>query len=119
MQKAKTLRLSLSGLIALVQVFDISLHIITYQIELIRILASVALLIGLALTLSPGSGRSLLVLAISGAIYLLLNGIFVIENGVSNPVSGEPRALMIPIVLATAIFGVLHAHSIRKDPTRS
>lgn len=98
--------------ITLVQVFDISIHIALTQIEPIRLIANGVLFISLIATRFLPSNRGTWVFGLSGGIYLILNGIFVLENGLTNGISGEPRVMLIVIVLATAWSGVLYGRSL-------
>ena len=100
-------------LITLVQAFDIIIHIALNQIEPIRLVAIGVLFISLISTRLLASTRAIQVLALSGGIYLILNGIFVLENGLTNGISGEPRVMLIVIVLATAVLGVLYGRFLK------
>lgn len=100
-------------LITMVQVFDIIIHIALNQIEPIRLVAIGVLFISLISTRLLASTRAIQVLALSGGIYLILNGIFVLENGLTNGISGEPRVMLIVIVLATAVLGVLYGRFLK------
>lgn len=101
-------------LITLVQVFDIIVHVTLNQIEPIRLVANVVLLIALLATRLFSSIKATWFLGLSGGIYLMLNGIFVLQNGLTNPTSGEPRVVLIVIVLATALSGALYGRSLRR-----
>lgn len=94
-----------------VQLFDIIIHLATNQVEPIRLVAIGFVLIALAATRFTGSIFSIGALATAGGVYLLLNSIFLLDNGLSNPASGEPRVSLMLIVISTSLLGVLYAKS--------
>jgi hypothetical protein len=111
-KKIESTSLALFIFIALIQVFNVSIHIAMNQIEPIRILASAVVLIGLIATRLTAQKRSVWILGLSGVIYLSLNAIFIVEDGVLNPVSGEPRVLLMAIALATTLPQILYGRSL-------
>jgi|TARA_B110000305_G_scaffold239674_1_gene308123 hypothetical protein len=112
--------LGLLILIAVIQIFDIIIHIATSQIEPIRVIASTVLLIAIAVPRLTESRRIIWALGLSGK-YLLLNVLFVLEDGFTHAGTGEPRVLLVLIVLSTTLLGVLYARSLshRKDKSRA
>jgi membrane-bound ClpP family serine protease len=101
--------LSFAIIIALVQGLDVFIHLVSDQIEPARIIGTVALLTGLigSRFLSAKLGTWLLVLSIG--VYLSLNGWFVLENGLINSESGEPRGVLILIVTVTTLLSVFYS----------
>lgn len=99
-------------LIALVQVFDIIIHVTLNQIEPIRLAANGVLLLALLATTLLPSSKGSWILGLSGVAYLILNTIFVLQNGLTNAISGEPRVMLIAIVFATALSGLLYGRSL-------
>lgn len=100
-------------LIALVQVFDIIIHVTLNQIEPIRLVANGVLLFALLATTLLPSSKDNWILGLSGVAYLILNGIFVLQNGLTNAISGEPRVMLIAIVFATVLLGVSYRRSLK------
>ena len=99
-----------AGALALVQVFDIVLHVATNQAEPLRIIANLAVLQWLA---GAGLGRlrpnfhSTGVAAV--VVYLVLNGAFLAQAGLTNPAQGgAPRvALFVLVALTLGLSGAL------------
>ena len=99
--------------LALVQVFDIVLHIATDQAEPLRIMANLIILVWLGLAATGrfmGSPRLMAVAAL--AAYLSLNLIFLAQAGVTNPAQGGALrvALFVFVLLTTALgSGLIYA----------
>lgn len=105
--------------IMLVQVFDIIIHIALNQIEPIRLVAVGVLFIALVTTRSFEPVKGIWVLGTAGAIYLILNGIFILQNGLTNGVSGEPRVMLLLIISSTALLGVLYGRSFNRKANQN
>ena len=104
-------------LILALQGIDIALHIATDQFEIIRVASNIVVALGaMAMFFTPNFAR--LALLGSGATYLLLNAIFVAQNGVSNP---DTNALRVPLIgfvivtLALLIWSRLRARAANKE----
>lgn len=106
-------------LITLVQLVDIIIHVTLNQIEPIRLVANAVVLIALLPTRLLPSAKGTWFLGLSGGAYLVLNGIFVLQNGLTNPAGGEPRVVLVVIVLATALSGVLYGRSLRRMESKN
>jgi hypothetical protein len=101
---------ALSLAIVAVQVFDIVIHVATNQAEPIRITANL-LLIAWAGLIDTDRFRSQLQRsgALLVAAYVVLNLVFLFQEGFTNPnQGGEPRLMMLILVaLSTALSAVL------------
>ena len=88
----RQITIGLSIIIALVQLFDILIHIATNQAEPLRILSNLIILTWLG---SLVSDRFLKRLRPFGfgviALYLMLNSVFLAQEGIVNSANGEPR----------------------------
>lgn len=101
----------IGGITGLVQVFDILIHAATDQLEALRVTSNIIILIWLALLflgrISP-SAR----FASFGVIgfYLLLNLIFLFQEGFTNPEQGgAPRSMLFILVILTSILSLMLA----------
>lgn len=85
------------------QALDIALHIATDQFEPIRILSNVIIAGGVVwMALSKRNARSIAM--ISGGLYLLLNLVFVIQNGIFNPATDGLRLPLFGFVIFTLLL---------------
>ena len=98
--------------IALVQGFDVIVHVVSNQLEPLRILASIILLTVLIASRFMTEKLGSRALLLSGGTYLMLNVFFLLENGLTNSGSGEPRVLLFLIVTATAVLNVFYGRSL-------
>ena len=82
--------------VALVQLFDIAIHAATNQLEPLRIASNLIILLWLALVISGRiSARFWQLAAGSIGAYLLLNGIFLVLEGVTNPAQDDALRVML------------------------
>lgn len=101
--------------IALVQLFDILIHAITNQLELIRVISNVIILLWLG-SVSTGKFGAKFPQTAFGAIgaisaYLVLNIIFLALEGVTNAVQGGGlRVMLFLLVFMTTILSSLLAY---------
>lgn len=85
------------------QALDITLHIATDQFEPIRILSNVIISGGVIwMALSERNARSIAI--VSGALYLLLNLVFLIQNGIINPATDGLRLPLFAFVIFTLLL---------------
>jgi hypothetical protein len=85
-----------------VQALDVALHVATDQFELIRAASNLVAVCGATgIFFTSKHARSAWLLA--SASYLLLNAIFIAQNGVINPVTGDLRLPLIGFVIVTLI----------------
>ncbi len=93
----------LGTLVALVQLADITLHVVIDQVELLRIAASIVILLWLVM-LMYNRFNFRLTLTTIGAIstYVTLNILFLILNGLTSQ-AGEARVLLYVFVLFTVV----------------
>lgn len=100
MQKS-TLLLTIS--ISLIQIFDIVIHATTNQIEFIRVLSNLMILLWLGILALGKFNRRYSFVPV--AFYLLLNIIFLAQNGLTNPQQGgELRIMLFVLVIFTVLF---------------
>lgn len=91
------------GLLIGLQVIDVSVHVATGQVEVLRILAN--LVIGLGAVVSVrGAGAVGVMLVGSGLVYLLLNLVFLAQNGVVNPQTGSLRLPLFVFVVGSLLL---------------
>lgn len=89
--------------ITFIQIFDIIIHTVTNQIEIIRVLSNVIILLWLAISASGKFNQKFSLLPV--AFYLLLNIIFLTQNGLTNPQQGdELRGMLFVLVISTVLF---------------
>ncbi|HCK65418.1 MAG TPA: hypothetical protein DHW49_04075 [Anaerolineae bacterium] len=89
--------------ISLIQIFDILIHAGTNQIEIIRILSNVIILLWLAISASGKLNLKFSLVPL--AFYLFLNIIFLAQNGLTNPQQGgELRIILFVLVISTVLF---------------
>ena len=99
--------------IALVQLFDIAIHVATNQAEPLRILSNVVVLLWVAGRLFGWIGGHLRTTAVASvSAYFLLNLIFLAREGVTNEAQrGELRVVLLGLVFITvgmsAVWGYL------------
>ena len=106
-QGNNTMILSVLGIgIALIQLFDIIIHVATNQIEPIRISSNIIILLWLAVVASGKINTKFLPTAVGSiGAYLLLNLIFLALEGVTNPnQGGELRVTLFLLVFLTVIL---------------
>jgi hypothetical protein len=100
MQKS-TLLLVIS--IALIQIFDIIIHAATNQIEIIRVTSNLIILLWLGISASGKFNQKLSLVSV--AFYLILNIIFLAQNGLTNPQQdNELRIMLFVLVFSTVLF---------------
>ncbi len=85
------------------QAIDIGLHVATDQFELIRTVSSL-IAAGGALLMLLFARRAPAVGIIAGAGYLLLNGIFLAQNGLTNPATETLRVPLFGFIALTVIL---------------
>ncbi|MEO0999931.1 MAG: hypothetical protein AAFW69_04920 [Pseudomonadota bacterium] len=79
--------------LVVVQALDVLLHVVTGQIEPIRIASNLILVAG-AFAAMRAAGRARLLIAGAVLVYVLLNAVFLGQNGLVNPAT---EALRIPL----------------------
>ena len=91
--------------IAIIQVFDIILHVATNQAEPLRITSNILILAWLmVLAFSRTQLRFQLVAAIVISTYLVLNLVFLAVNGVTNPEQGGGLRIMLLVLVALTVI---------------
>jgi len=104
--------------IALVQLFDIFLHAATNQLEPLRVSSNLIILLWLAITLlGRVNHKTWLAALISISTYLLLNLVFLAEEGITNPEQdGTLRVALLAFAFITITSSGLYTY-LRAKPS--
>ena len=87
------------GILVALQFLDLIVHVATLQIEPIRITSNAVIITGaVAGVLSIGT-KPRLAVVLTGAVYLILNSIFLVQHGAINP---STDALRLPFFVFVA-----------------
>lgn len=99
---------ALSYALIFIQLLDILLHSLTNQFEMIRVISN-CIVIGWVLILSVSINKAVLKLftTVSFSIYIILNGLFVFENGIVNPITQTVRLPLLVFVLMTVLLMII------------
>ena len=99
----------LGVVISLIQLFDIIIHVSTDQAEPIRIASNVVIIVWIIAALAgwlKARYRNISIAAIS--IYLVLNIVFLAQNGLTNPEQGDTlRTTLFLLVFLTFTLSAL------------
>lgn len=98
-------------LVIVLQVLDIVIHFAANQIEPLRLLASGVLAAALISTRFL-TQRNFSLLGPAIGIYFAFNIFFVLQNGLINNVSGEPRVALILLVIASCVSSYFYGQSL-------
>jgi hypothetical protein len=98
--------------IALVQLFDIFIHAVTNQLEFLRVMSNLVILVWLVLVFIGKTDTKFFPAAIgSVGLYLVLNMIFLASEGLTNPAQGgAPRTMLFALVVLTAVLSIIMAY---------
>lgn len=98
--------------IFIIQCLDILIHLLTNQFELIRVIASL-LIMGWVLLFKSYTNKNLIkpITSMTLSIYIILNTLFIFENGWINPSNQRIRYLLFGFIVVTVIL-VLIEYSI-------
>ena len=108
----------LGGVIAIVQVFDMFIHVATNQVVAIRITSNIIILLWLTTVFILSTfNANFLKMAIGSIVaYLVLNIIFLMLEGVTNAEQGgELRVTLFVLVLLTVTLSTLLTYLCGKD----
>ena len=100
------LLISLQGL-------DILLHVVTGQVEPIRITSNGLVTIGAVVALMAGSGKQVLIV-LAGIAYLALNIVFLIQHGIVNPATDALRIPLFGFVGVSLILLIWLGHRLSR-----
>ena len=103
----RPLNRSLAGVI-IIQALDAVVHLATGNIELLRISASVMLVVGAWMMLRSPAGAKGVGMA-NGFAYLVLNGVFLFVHGLTNAATGNLRIPLFVLVIASLLALWYHA----------
>lgn len=97
--------------IVLVQLFDIVIHVASNQAEPMRITSNIVIIVWIVVILLGWLTERLRTTSIATlGIYLLLNLIFLAQNGFTNPEQGDaPRTMLFFLVTITLVLSGLFA----------
>ena len=84
------------------QVLDVGLHIVTDQFELIRAISN-GIAAGGAILILFAARRGRAIGGAAGITYLALNGVFLVQNGITNPATDALRLPLFGFVAFTLI----------------
>lgn len=87
-------------LVCAFQGVDIALHVATGQFEVIRLASNIIAVFG-AMAVHVASKRALSAVLVSGAGYILFNAVFLAQNGLTNPSTGNLRLPLFAFVFIT------------------
>ncbi len=88
-------------LIMIIQLFDIIIHAMTNQLEILRVTSNIVILLWLTLVLLRKIPSKFLQVAIGSiSTYTLLNLVFLVLEGVRTQ-NGEPRIMLFLLILST------------------
>lgn len=95
-------------LIVVIQIMDIIIHLLTNQFELTRVISN-GCVIAWVLLLQFNVHKIVfnLVTSITLSIYIILNGLFLLENGLVNPNNQSLRIMLFMFVLSTIILVII------------
>lgn len=117
MAKSTTLK-ALGIAIAVIQILDIIIHAATDQLEVIRVVANMILLLWLAVAASGRVGAIFLSIAIGSiGLYLLLNLVFLAREGLTNVGQGGGlrvtlfALVFLTVTLSTALTFIYNKRS--------
>jgi hypothetical protein len=97
----------LPAVIALVQVFDIVIHVASDMIEPIRITSNVVIFVWLAIVVSGRlNNRPWRVTSGFVGVYLLLNAVFLATEGLINPANDQFRTVLFVLVGVTVALSL-------------
>ena len=107
-----TLLKTLGIAIALLQLFDIAIHAATDQLEFLRVLSNVIILLWLAVTALEWRNAKGVLAAISAVgAYLILNLVFLAREGFANPEQGGGvRVMLLLLVFLTVALSSVMAY---------
>lgn len=108
----------LGGVIAIIQVFDIFIHVATNQVEPVRITSNIIILLWLTTVFILSTFNVNFLKTAIGSIvaYLVLNIIFLMLEGVTNAEQGgELRVMLFVLVLLTVTLSTLLTYLCGKD----
>ncbi|MEO1043356.1 MAG: hypothetical protein AAFX52_13825 [Pseudomonadota bacterium] len=89
-------------LLIVVQALDLFVHVAVGELEPIRVMSNVIIVLGGVITLASFASR-LLAAALAGFLYLLLNVLFLVDQGWIKPATGAPRIPLI-VFVATSLL---------------
>ena len=98
------------------QGLDVLLHVVTGQVEMIRIASNIIIASGAIVAALLPARISRLVLIMETAAYLALNIVFLAMNGWINPETGSPRLPLIIFIAGTLVLAVLLGRRLKTDP---
>ena len=108
----RPLNRSLAGVI-IIQALDAVVHLATGNIELLRISASVMLVVGAWMMLRSPAGAKGVGMA-NGFAYLVLNGVFLSVHGLTNAATGNLRIPLFVLVIASLLALWYHASLVQR-----
>jgi hypothetical protein len=119
MKKTFNISTIISIIIIVVQLCDILIHYWTNQFELVRVQSNIIIIMWVFyISIRRNSILQKIITTASISIYLILNFVFVFENGILNPNSNEIRFLLLILVGLTSVlffFRVILNNTVLKE----
>ena len=114
--KSPVLSKGLGIVIILIQLFDIIIHAVTDQLELLRVTSNLIILAWVFVLLSGKLSEKIKSVALGSiGAYLGLNLIFLALEGLTNPNTGEPRSTLFLLVILTTTLSTGLFIQLKKD----
>ena len=85
------------------QALDVLVHVMAGQIEIMRIVSNVVICLGAVASIFAAK-RSDAIILLSGLVYLVLNILFLVENGLINPATDTPRVPLLVFVAGSLLL---------------
>ncbi|MBA3531504.1 MAG: hypothetical protein H0T73_06230 [Ardenticatenales bacterium] len=103
--------------IAAIQLFDIFIHAVTNQLEILRVASNIIILLWVASAVSERFKKIVSITAAAIGIYLILNIAFLSLKGITNAAQGgELRVMLFVLLFLTTILSTLFISLYSKHP---
>jgi len=104
----------ISILIISIQILDIIVHFLTNQLETIRVQSNIVIMMWtIFLFIQTRALSKSIITTISISIYLILNLLFIFQNGIVNSQSGDFRIALIMFVLLTISLAFIQTNQLK------
>lgn len=101
--------------IIIVQLFDIVIHAATDQLEPLRVVSNLIIMVWIVIVLKGKFIERIFPLALGSiGFYLVFNLIFLIREGMTNPNTGEARTMLFLLVLLTTVLSIVLIIQLKK-----
>ena len=101
--------------IIIIQLFDIVIHAATDQLEPLRVVSNLIIMVWIVIVLKGKFIERIFPLALGSiGFYLVFNLIFLIREGMTNPNTGEARTMLFLLVLLTTVLSIVLIIQLKK-----